>query len=214
MVVDHRPQWPLEFEQLAGQSRAAMGGVAWDIDHVGSTAVPVWRPRTASTSRSGCGRSTRGGTSPRSRRSASGVGANPGTVRKSPAGSRVASSSSRLRSAPGPATSVCGRAQASTPATRSCSATTRAPTSRPAGVGSVQTAAGGERVRPVRVRPDQGARHRSPDGWGRTVGRGDRLDRHTPESTGVRVTTEGGRCTNSRSQAPISRLPAPRVPTP
>ncbi|WP_406339898.1 GrpB family protein [Streptomyces sp. NBC_00649] len=40
MVVDHRPQWPLEFEQLAGQSRAAMGGVAWDIDHVGSTAVP------------------------------------------------------------------------------------------------------------------------------------------------------------------------------
>ncbi|MFC9456138.1 GrpB family protein [Streptomyces sp. NPDC056983] len=40
MVLDHRPQWPPEFEQLAGQLRAAMGGVALDIDHVGSTAVP------------------------------------------------------------------------------------------------------------------------------------------------------------------------------
>ncbi|WP_432178467.1 GrpB family protein [Streptomyces sp. NBC_00063] len=40
MVVDHRPQWPPEFAQVAGQSRAAMGEVTLDIDHVGSTAVP------------------------------------------------------------------------------------------------------------------------------------------------------------------------------
>lgn len=39
-VVDHRPQWPLEFEQLAGQLRSAMGGVPLHIDHVGSTSVP------------------------------------------------------------------------------------------------------------------------------------------------------------------------------
>ncbi|MFF1398164.1 GrpB family protein [Streptomyces sp. NPDC058287] len=39
-VVDHRPQWPLEFEQLAGPLRAAMGGVPLHIDHVGSTSVP------------------------------------------------------------------------------------------------------------------------------------------------------------------------------
>ncbi|MFD3475210.1 GrpB family protein [Streptomyces sp. NPDC058695] len=39
-VVDHRPQWPLEFEQLARQLRAAMGGVPVAIDHVGSTSVP------------------------------------------------------------------------------------------------------------------------------------------------------------------------------
>ncbi|MGW4392013.1 GrpB family protein [Streptomyces sp. NPDC004685] len=39
-VVDHRPQWPPEFAQVAGQSRVAMGEVALDIDHVGSTAVP------------------------------------------------------------------------------------------------------------------------------------------------------------------------------
>ncbi|MFD5118193.1 GrpB family protein [Streptomyces sp. NPDC058385] len=39
-VADHRPQWPPEFEQVARQSRAAMGEVALDIDHMGSTAVP------------------------------------------------------------------------------------------------------------------------------------------------------------------------------
>ncbi|MFE5022521.1 GrpB family protein [Streptomyces sp. NPDC056656] len=39
-VVDYRPQWPLEFEQLARQLRAAMGGVPVDTDHVGCTSVP------------------------------------------------------------------------------------------------------------------------------------------------------------------------------
>ncbi|RFC69955.1 GrpB family protein [Streptomyces sp. AcE210] len=39
-VVEHRPQWPLEFQQLAGQLRAAMGTVPLHIDHVGSTSVP------------------------------------------------------------------------------------------------------------------------------------------------------------------------------
>ncbi|MGW6354119.1 GrpB family protein [Streptomyces sp. NPDC055092] len=39
-IVDHRPQWPLEFEESAGQLRAAMGGVPLHIDHVGFTSVP------------------------------------------------------------------------------------------------------------------------------------------------------------------------------
>jgi hypothetical protein len=39
-VVDHRPQWPLEFEESAGQLRAVKGGVPLQIDHVGSTSVP------------------------------------------------------------------------------------------------------------------------------------------------------------------------------
>ncbi|MFG2522192.1 GrpB family protein [Streptomyces sp. NPDC048527] len=39
-VVDHRSQWPSEFEQLARQLRVAMGGVPVAIDHLGSTSVP------------------------------------------------------------------------------------------------------------------------------------------------------------------------------
>jgi GrpB-like predicted nucleotidyltransferase (UPF0157 family) len=39
-VVEYRPQWPGEFEELAGRLAGALGGVALAIDHVGSTSVP------------------------------------------------------------------------------------------------------------------------------------------------------------------------------
>lgn len=39
-VVDYQPQWAVDFEQLAGKLRSAMGDHARAIDHVGSTAVP------------------------------------------------------------------------------------------------------------------------------------------------------------------------------
>ena len=39
-VVEYRPEWPAEFERLAGQLRAALGDVAVAVDHVGSTSVP------------------------------------------------------------------------------------------------------------------------------------------------------------------------------
>lgn len=40
-VVPYSPAWPLLFEQVAQQLRAAVGAVAWArIEHVGSTSVP------------------------------------------------------------------------------------------------------------------------------------------------------------------------------
>ncbi|MFJ4185306.1 GrpB family protein [Kitasatospora sp. NPDC089509] len=39
-VVEYRPQWPVEFELLAGELRDALGGLALGVDHVGSTSVP------------------------------------------------------------------------------------------------------------------------------------------------------------------------------
>jgi dephospho-CoA kinase len=39
-VVDYRAQWAVDFEQLAGTLRGALGDQAHAIDHVGSTAVP------------------------------------------------------------------------------------------------------------------------------------------------------------------------------
>lgn len=39
-VVEYRPQWPTEFELLAGMLRRALGGLALGVDHVGSTSVP------------------------------------------------------------------------------------------------------------------------------------------------------------------------------
>ncbi|WNI27471.1 GrpB family protein [Streptomyces sp. ITFR-6] len=39
-VVDYRPEWPGEFEQLADRLRAALGDLPVGIDHVGSTSVP------------------------------------------------------------------------------------------------------------------------------------------------------------------------------
>ncbi|TXS39402.1 hypothetical protein EAO72_25825 [Streptomyces sp. or43] len=38
--ADYRPQWPVEFESLAGTLRAALGGLVIGIDHEGSTSVP------------------------------------------------------------------------------------------------------------------------------------------------------------------------------
>jgi GrpB-like predicted nucleotidyltransferase (UPF0157 family) len=40
VVVDHQPQWAVEFAQLAAALRGALGDHARAIDHVGSTAVP------------------------------------------------------------------------------------------------------------------------------------------------------------------------------
>src|SRR6266545_2927122 len=39
-VVAYDPAWPEIFGQLGTQLRAALGGVALRIDHIGSTAVP------------------------------------------------------------------------------------------------------------------------------------------------------------------------------
>jgi GrpB-like predicted nucleotidyltransferase (UPF0157 family) len=39
-VVSYDPVWPELFRQLGAQLRAALGGVALRIDHIGSTAVP------------------------------------------------------------------------------------------------------------------------------------------------------------------------------
>jgi GrpB-like predicted nucleotidyltransferase (UPF0157 family) len=39
-VVSYDPAWPVIFGQLGPQLRAALGGVALRIDHLGSTAVP------------------------------------------------------------------------------------------------------------------------------------------------------------------------------
>jgi GrpB-like predicted nucleotidyltransferase (UPF0157 family) len=39
-VVDYDPDWPSEFEHLAGRLRAAVGDRAVAIDHIGSTSVP------------------------------------------------------------------------------------------------------------------------------------------------------------------------------
>jgi GrpB-like predicted nucleotidyltransferase (UPF0157 family) len=39
-VVDYRPDWPREFEQLAEMLRGALGDLPTAIDHVGSTSVP------------------------------------------------------------------------------------------------------------------------------------------------------------------------------
>lgn len=39
-VVPHDPGWPALFERLAGGIRAALGGAALALEHVGSTAVP------------------------------------------------------------------------------------------------------------------------------------------------------------------------------
>jgi len=39
-VVEYSPGWPLEFERLAAELRAALGETAIGIDHIGSTSVP------------------------------------------------------------------------------------------------------------------------------------------------------------------------------
>jgi GrpB-like predicted nucleotidyltransferase (UPF0157 family) len=39
-IVAYRPEWPGEFDQIAGELRAALGDLALRIDHIGSTSVP------------------------------------------------------------------------------------------------------------------------------------------------------------------------------
>lgn len=39
-IVTYQAQWPLEFRQLSGTLRTALGNLALRIDHIGSTAVP------------------------------------------------------------------------------------------------------------------------------------------------------------------------------
>jgi GrpB-like predicted nucleotidyltransferase (UPF0157 family) len=39
-VVEYQERWPAEFRQLADQLRGALGHLAIEIDHVGSTSVP------------------------------------------------------------------------------------------------------------------------------------------------------------------------------
>ena len=39
-VVDCRPEWPSEFDRIAGELRPVLGPAAIAIDHVGSTSVP------------------------------------------------------------------------------------------------------------------------------------------------------------------------------
>src|SRR5258708_5686994 len=39
-VVDYRPEWSLEFEQVAEQLHEVLGDLTVAVDHVGSTSVP------------------------------------------------------------------------------------------------------------------------------------------------------------------------------
>ncbi|WP_176088671.1 GrpB family protein [Achromobacter anxifer] len=39
-VVPYDPDWPVRYERLAAQVRQALGAVALDVEHMGSTAVP------------------------------------------------------------------------------------------------------------------------------------------------------------------------------
>src|SRR5450755_528259 len=41
VVVEYRPDWPVRFERLAGQLREALGVLARQVDHIGSTSVPA-----------------------------------------------------------------------------------------------------------------------------------------------------------------------------
>ncbi|MEA2574312.1 MAG: hypothetical protein QOH93_1610 [Chloroflexia bacterium] len=40
VIVEYRPEWPQEFEELARPIREALGELAFRVDHIGSTAVP------------------------------------------------------------------------------------------------------------------------------------------------------------------------------
>lgn len=40
VIVDYDPAWPAEFRRLRERAHAALGDVAVEIEHVGSTAVP------------------------------------------------------------------------------------------------------------------------------------------------------------------------------
>ena len=60
VISPYDPQWPLEFRQLGTPLRAALGALALRVDHIGSTAVPGWRPKMSSMCRSRSRRWTHG----------------------------------------------------------------------------------------------------------------------------------------------------------
>jgi GrpB-like predicted nucleotidyltransferase (UPF0157 family) len=39
-IVPYDPNWPLEYERIAADVRAALGALAMRVDHIGSTSVP------------------------------------------------------------------------------------------------------------------------------------------------------------------------------
>ena len=51
-LVPHDPSWPDQARRIVGRLNTACGQRALRIDHIGSTAVPGWTPRTSSTFRS------------------------------------------------------------------------------------------------------------------------------------------------------------------
>ena len=40
VIADYDPAWPVAYEQQAARIRAALGGQALQIEHIGSTSVP------------------------------------------------------------------------------------------------------------------------------------------------------------------------------
>jgi hypothetical protein len=49
-VTDPDPAWPRHYHDLAARIRAALGWRVLQLEHVGSTAVPGWRPSPSSIS--------------------------------------------------------------------------------------------------------------------------------------------------------------------
>jgi dephospho-CoA kinase len=46
VILGWQPAWPEDFARIAASLRQALGDAALRIDHIGSTAVPGWPPRT------------------------------------------------------------------------------------------------------------------------------------------------------------------------
>ncbi len=59
-IVAYSPEWPSEFKKFASQLRLALGELALRIDHIGSTSVQGWMPRTALNPGDGGGAHPRG----------------------------------------------------------------------------------------------------------------------------------------------------------
>jgi GrpB-like predicted nucleotidyltransferase (UPF0157 family) len=55
-IVDYDPKWPPLFEELRERLLQALRGVAVEIEHIGSTAVPVSpQSRSSTSTSSSCG---------------------------------------------------------------------------------------------------------------------------------------------------------------
>jgi GrpB-like predicted nucleotidyltransferase (UPF0157 family) len=44
-IVPYKESWPSEFQEIASRLRHQLGELALRIDHIGSTSVPVCRPK-------------------------------------------------------------------------------------------------------------------------------------------------------------------------